>query len=314
MAWNFLGADYLLHLIIMIGIYVMVSASLNLMIGYTGMLNLGHVGFFGIGAYTSVLLTHPVYGLGLPFSVGLLGGAAMALLGGYFIGIPSLKLRGDYLAIATLGFGEIMRAVFKNWQSLTRGPLGIPAIPKATIFGYTLATKESMAMVVIVATLICLIVLWKIIHSPFGRTLKAIREDEIAAISLGKEVRRYKMTALCISACIAGIAGVFYAHYISFIDPTTFSFSESVIFVCMVILGGMGSFWGSVLGAIVIILLPQPLRFLGFHADIVGALRQILFAAILITMMLWKPQGLISEETITEEKETKEKAAESGTA
>lgn len=291
----FLTADYFLHIAIVIGIYIIIAVSLQLIIGFTGMLNIGHIAFVGIGAYTSVLLTHPTHGLGLPFIVGFCAAPVTAGIAGLLVGIPALKLRGDYLAIATLGFGEITRAVMKNWSTLTRGPLGLPGIQKPEFFGLQIATKEAMLLFVIIIAVLCVMMIWKLTKNPFGRTLKAIREDEIAAISLGKNVRKYKTTALVIGAAWAGIAGALYAHYFSFIDPTSFSFGESVMLVCMVILGGLGSIGGAVVGAILVTLIPQPLRFIGFPADITGALRQILFAAILIALMLWKPEGIIPE-------------------
>lgn len=293
----FLSTEYILHIAIIICIYSIIAVSLQLIIGFTGMLNIGHIAFVGIGAYTAALLTHPTHGLGLPFIVGFIAAPVTAGIAGFLVGIPALKLRGDYLAIATLGFGEITRAVMKNWSTLTRGPLGLPGITKPEFFGFHIATKEAMLMLTIIIAVLCIAMIWKLVHSPFGRTLKAIREDEIAALSLGKNVRKYKITALVIGAAWAGIAGALYAHYISFIDPTTFSFVESVMLVCMVILGGLGSISGAVVGAIIVTLIPQPLRFIGFPADITGALRQIIFALILIALMLWKPEGIIPEKT-----------------
>lgn len=289
------GSEYILHLLIIICMNIIIAVSLNLIIGFTGMLNLGHVAFVAIGAYTSVLLTHPTYGLGLPFWIGFLAAPIAAGIAGYLISIPALKLRGDYLAIATLGFGEITRAVLKNWTSLTRGPLGLPGIPKATLFGISFASREAMLIFASIIALCCILFIWKLCSSPFGRTLKAIREDEIAALSLGKNVRKYKIIAVIIGAMWAGIAGSLYGHYTTFIDPTTFSFVQTIIAVCMVLLGGLASLPGSVLGAAIITLLPEPLRFLGLPTDIAGAMQQILFAGILITLMLWKPSGIVGE-------------------
>lgn len=291
----FLSTEYILHIAIIICIYSIIAVSLQLIIGFAGMLNIGHMAFVGIGAYTAVLLTHPTHGLGIPFIVGFIAAPITAGIAGLLVGIPALKLRGDYLAIATLGFGEITRAIMKNWSTLTRGPLGLPGITKPSLLGFQIATKEAMLVLVLIIAVLCIGMIWKLVHSPFGRTLKAIREDEIAAVSLGKNVRKYKITALVIGAAWAGIAGALYAHYISFIDPTTFSFIESVMLVCMVILGGLGSISGAVVGAIIVTLIPQPLRFIGFPADVSGALRQIIFAIILIALMLWKPEGILPE-------------------
>ncbi|MDO8642612.1 MAG: branched-chain amino acid ABC transporter permease [Candidatus Woesearchaeota archaeon] len=283
---------YFEHLGILICIYVILSASLNIILGFTGMLNLGHVAFFGIGAYTSALLAKV---LGFSWLASLAGGVVLAGVAGLLIGIPCLRLRGDYLAIATLGFGEIVRSLMKNWSSLTRGPLGIPGIPKPELFGFRFTDTQDFLILAIVVTSIVVFLIHRIVHSPFGRVLRAIREDEIAAQSLGKNVVRYKLFALTIGAAFAGVAGSLYAHYITFIDPTTFSFFETVLMVAMVVLGGMGSLAGSIIGAIILVILPEPLRFIKLPTDIMAALRDIIYSVILILMMHFRPNGLVSE-------------------
>ena len=283
---------YFEHIAILMCVYIILSTSLNIILGFTGMLNLGHVAFFGIGAYTSALLAKT---LGFSWLASLAGGVALAGVAGFLIGIPCLRLRGDYLAIATLGFGEIIRSLMKNWSSLTRGPLGIPGIPKPELFGFRFSDSQNFLLLAIVVTVIVIFLVHRIVHSPFGRVLRAIREDEIAAQSLGKNVVRYKLLALTIGAAFAGAAGSLYAHYVTFIDPTTFSFIESVLMVAMVALGGMGSLTGSVLGAVILVVLPEPLRFLQLPAHIMGALRELIYSIILILMMHLRPNGLINE-------------------
>lgn len=283
---------YFEHVAILMCIYIILSTSLNIILGFTGMLNLGHVAFFGIGAYTSALLAKA---LGFHWLAALAGGVVFAGIAGLLIGIPCLRLRGDYLAIATLGFGEIVRSLMKNWQSLTRGPLGIPGIPKPELFGFRFTDTQDFLMLAFVVMIFVVWLIHRIVHSPFGRVLRSIREDEIAAQSLGKNVVKYKLLALTFGAAFAGVAGSLYAHYITFIDPTTFSFIETVLMVAMVVLGGMGSLAGSVLGAIILVILPEPLRFIKMPTHIMAAMREIMYSVVLIMMMHFRPDGLLRE-------------------
>ena len=284
---------YLEHLLVLASIYIILSASLNIIIGLTGMLNLGHAAFFGIGAYISALLAKVI---GLSWIASLIFGMIGAALAGVLIGIPCLRLRGDYLAIATLGFGEIIRAIMKNWVSVTRGPLGIPGIPKPELVGYRFASVNEFPLLSVVIMIISIWLIYRIIHSPFGRVLRSIREDEIASLSLGKDIVKYKLLALAIGAGFAGLAGSLYAHYITFIDPTTFTFTETVLMVSMVVLGGMGSLTGSIIGAVILTLLPEPIRFVQLPTHIVAASRQIIYSVALILLMLFRPTGILGED------------------
>ena len=207
-----------------------------------------------------------------------------------------MRLRGDYLAIATLGFGEIIRSVMKNWTSLTRGPLGIPGIPKPKILGLTFSSSEMYLLLSIIIMLIVVIIVWRIVHSPFGRVLRAIREDDVGAMTLGKNIVKYKLLALSVGACFAGVAGSMYAHYITFIDPSSFTLLETVLMLSMVVLGGLGSINGSVIGAILLVLLPEPLRFLSLPSYMMAAMRQIIYSIILISLILFRPEGLLGEQ------------------
>src|SRR3989344_1546036 len=210
---------YVIHLLILVGIYIILAISLNLAMGFTGLLNIGHVAFYGIGAYTSALLA---LNLGFPFWISLLIGGLIAALFGLLLAIPTVKLKGDYLAIATLGFAVIIENIFRNWISLTRGPLGLPGIPKPNLFGFTFSGFSYLILVLFFLLITYLFVRY-IVNSPYGRVLKSIREDELVALSLGKNVVRYKTQALIISAFFAGVAGSLYAHYITFIDPSSFT-------------------------------------------------------------------------------------------
>ena len=283
---------YIENLFILGGIFSILSVSLNLSMGYTGLFNLGHAAFFAIGAYVSALL---VLGLGLPFWVAILVAGLFAAAMGYMVSVPARRLRGDYLALGTLGFAFIVEAVLKNWTDLTRGPLGIPGIPKPELFGYVFSGLESYLLLTLAFLAVTVFVVHRTVNSPFGRVLKAVREDETAAQALGKNTLRYKSLALSISAFFAGIAGSLYAHYITFIDPTSFSFPVLILLLSMVIIGGTASIRGSVAGAFLLILLPEPLRFIGLPSNLIGAGRQMIYAVLLLAILLRRPQGLFGE-------------------
>jgi len=288
---------YVIHLLILVGIYIILAISLNLAMGFTGLLNIGHVAFYGIGAYTSALLA---LNLGVPFWLGLLVGGLIAALFGLLLAIPTLKLKGDYFAIATLGFAVIIENIFRNWISLTGGPLGLPGIPKPSLFGFTFS---GFSYLILVAFFVFLtyIIIKHITDAPFGRVLKAIREDELATSSLGKNIVKYKTQSLGISAFFAGIAGSLYAHYITFIDPSSFTILESILIISMIIVGGLASMKGAVAGAIILVLLPEPLRFLPLPSFAIGALRQMIYAALLVILLIKRPQGIFGEFSLKKE-------------
>lgn len=284
--------SYLLHVIILVCIYAMLSLSLNLVVGMTGMFNLGHIAFFGIGAYCSALLAFQ----GVPVIVCMFLGALLAGIIGYLIGIPTLKLKGDYLAIATLGLGESIRAVLNNWMGLTRGPMGLPGIPKPTIFSLHIVSAESYLIFVLIFFLLTYLILEKLYRSPYGRVLKGIREDEFAAAALGKDVFRFKLHALFLGCFFAGLAGGLYAHYISFIDPSSFTIYQTIFILIMVVLGGMGNNIGAILGALIIVSIPEFLRFFNLPGPVTGALKQMIFSVLLILLMLFRPGGILGRE------------------
>lgn len=283
---------YFTHLLVLIGVYMILAMSLNLSMGFTGLLNIGHIAFFGIGAYTSALL---VVRLGVSFWPAMLIGAIVATVFGILLAIPTIKLKGDYLALATLGFTIIVETVLRNWSSLTNGPVGLPGIPRPEIFGRAFDSTPEYLMLVLLFVVITYAVIKYITASPFGRVLKAIREDELVANSLGKNTTKYKTVALAISAFFAGIAGSIYAHYISFIDPSSFAVMESIFIIAMIIVGGLGSVEGSMVGVLIILLLPEPLRFLPLPAYAIGALRQFLFAFLLVMILVLRPNGLLGK-------------------
>ncbi|MDD5193233.1 MAG: branched-chain amino acid ABC transporter permease [Candidatus Nanoarchaeia archaeon] len=279
---------YLIHILILVGIYIILALALQLAMGFTGLLNIGHVAFYGIGAYTSALLA---LNLGVPFWFGLIIGGLVASIFGILLAIPTTKLKGDYLAIGTLGFAIIIFSILQNWISLTNGPLGLPGIPKPILFGFKF-TGFSYLILVYVFVLITYWIVKKIVKSPFGRVLKAVKDDELAASSLGKNPIKYKIIAFAVSAFLAGIAGSLYAHYISFIDPSSFTILESILIISMVIIGGLGSIGGAIFGAAFLILIQEPIRFLPLPSSVLGALRQMIYSGLLIILLIFKPKGL----------------------
>ncbi|MGH8046408.1 MAG: branched-chain amino acid ABC transporter permease [Chthoniobacterales bacterium] len=278
--------DYVLNVLILIGINIILAVSLNLVNGHTGQFSLGHAGFMAVGAYASsaiTLFTGPsllkilgdgTAGTSLLFLLALaLGGAAAAFIG-LLVGIPSLRLRGDYLAIVTLGFGEIIRVVIQNTGALG-GALGRGGIPPYTNFFWTYALAA-----------ITIYVIANLVNSTYGRGFLAVRDDEVAAEAMGINTTKYKVNAFVIGAFFAGIAGGLYAHFITYITPEGFNFLKSIEIVVMVILGGMGSTLGVVLAAILLTVLNEKLRDFEQY-------RMIIFALLLIVMMIARPQGLL---------------------
>jgi len=214
---------------------------------------------------------------------------------GALVGIPSLRIRDDYFVIATFAFQVIAFSVLNNWVSFTGGPMGLPGIPQPTIFG--LQVSSHLGFLVLVG-IFCMMTLWvthRIVRSPFGRVLKAIREDEVFTQAAGKNVAGYKVLVFVIGAGMAAVAGVMYAYYISFIDPTSFTVMESIFIISIVIIGGAGSLWGPVVGAVVLVTLPEFLRFIGLPSSVAANLRQIIYGGLLVAFMMWRPRGFLGK-------------------
>jgi branched-chain amino acid transport system permease protein len=282
--------EYILHISVITGIYAILALSLNLVIGYTGLPALGHAAFSCVGAYTSALLA---INFGISPWLGIWAGAIAAAVLGAIFSFPAIRLKGDYLALATFGFGTIVYAIAKNWASVTRGSLGLPGIPGFAIFGWQLSAVWAYLILVICFTALTYFTLDRIVNSPFGRILKGIREDEIAALAMGKNVDRYKIVVLAIGGFFAGIAGSLYAHYITFIDPSSFTTTESLSILLMVVFGGLGSLPGSLVGAASLVILPEALRFLGMPSSVAAPVRQMIYGCLLVALMLKRPQGIL---------------------
>lgn len=262
---------------------MVLAMSLNLITGVTGQLSLGHAAFYGIGAYTSALLS---IRLGWGFIVTAVLGAGLTAVIAIILGAATLKLQGAYLAIVTLGFSEIVRIILLNWMSLTRGPMGITGIPRPRILNYHISSSSGYYYLIFIIVVVTYISMNRIIDSRLGRAFRAIKEDDLAAQSMGINVLGYKIMAFAISAFYAGIAGSFYAHYVTYIDPQSFAFGESIQILSMVVLGGLGSMPGVMIGASVLVFAPELMRSLAQY-------RMIIYGAILSVMMIVRPQGIL---------------------
>jgi branched-chain amino acid transport system permease protein len=280
--------DYHFQVLMLIGINIVLAVSLNLVNGFTGQFSIGHAGFMAVGAYSSAMFT---FGLGMPLVasmdllpapvsqgvallLSLTAGGLLAAVAGWLVGLPSLRLRGDYLAIVTLGFGEIIRVLILNIDVIG-GARGLPGIPQWANFFWVFG-----AVVAVVA------LSRHLAASTHGRAMFAIRDDEVAAEALGVDTTHYKVTAFVLGAFFAGVAGGLYAHFLSYLHPNSFTFLKSIEVIAMVVLGGMGSISGSILAATVLTLLPEVLR-------PVKDFRMVVYSLMLIVLMITRPQGLL---------------------
>jgi len=284
--------EYLIHLAILVGIYAILGVSLNLVVGFTGLLSVTQAAFYGLGAYvTAILLTS----FGLNFFLAMIVGMIITGIASFLIGLVLSRFKGDYYALGSFGFNIIIYSIFLNWQDLTRGPLGIPGIARPKLFGFSFTENfHFLILVAVIVTIIYLISRY-IVNSSFGRVLKAIREDEEAIAVFGYNTLFYKLAIFVIGAAIASVAGSLFATYITFIDPSTFVLNESIFILAIIILGGLANLRGSVLGAVILILLPEILRFVGFPSDIAAQMRQLVYGVLLIVLMMYRPQGLVGE-------------------
>jgi len=283
--------EYLVHLATLFSIFAILAVSLDLVVGYTGLLSLTHAAFYGIGAYAVALL---VTNVGINFFLALIIGIFFTAIVALFIGIVLSRFRGDYYSLGCIGFNVIVYSILLNWQTLTNGPLGITGITRPSLFG--LSFVDNIAFFILSFLFLCAtysISYFFVDRSSFGRVLNAIREDEEAVSIFGYNTLVFKLVVFVFAAAMAAVAGGLYATYITFIDPNTFIASSSIFVLSAIILGGLGSLRGAVLGAFILTLLPEALRFVGFPADIAAQLRQLIYGVILIALMLYRSRGLI---------------------
>ena len=289
--------NFIIYLLTMIGIYGLLSMSLNFQVGFTGLINFGQVAFFCIGAYTSSLL---VVKAGAPILVGFLAGMALSGIFGYIMSIPTKSLKSDYWAIATLASGEIVRLVALNEGWLTAGPFGVMSIPRPFL---RLFPKDAYPSFYLLFVVVCVIGVYFFLSlltdSPFGRNLKAIRDDEELCLSLGKDTQKLKLQAMVVAGIVAGLAGCLFAFYITYISPENFRPIETFLMWAMIIVGGRGNLMGAIVGAMVIQLFNVSTRFIGnyvpFGSDSMAALRMTIIGVLIILFLLYRPEGLFKE-------------------
>jgi len=292
-------------------VYVLLAVGLNLVLGETGLLHLGYIAFFAVGAYTTAILSSPRLGYHWNFWAIIAIATALSMFVGFVLSFPTLRLRGDYLAIVTLAFGEITRITFNNWESVTNGPGGIPGIYPPNLFGWVVDRPIEFYYLLLAVVVLVVAFLSNVKASRIGRAWNALREDEIAANHASVHSTRSKMLAVVMSSGIAGLAGAIFAYYQQFINPTYFLFMQSTIVVCMVVLGGMGSIPGAIVGAIVLDTTPELIRqtFTSWLPRALGSdflpgvqqalstdfdrYRMLLFGLIIVVMVIFRPEGLI---------------------
>lgn len=284
--------NYIFHIIVLINIYIILAVSLNLLAGYTGLISLCSAAFCGIGGYATAILSLRYSWSWLPT---ILLGGALAGLCAIGIALASLRFRNDYFVIATFAFQVIIYSVMLNWVKLTEGPLGIPGIPNPIILGFPITKRWHYAILSLLIAVLVIFIIRRLVISPYGRILQAIREDEIFVCSLGKNVSKFKISAFTIGAIFSAIAGSIYASYITYIDPNSFSVHESIFILSIVIFGGLSNIWGSVIGAAFLVSIPEALRFIGLSSNIASNVQLIIFALFLVIFMILRPQGLIGK-------------------
>ena len=301
-------------LLVPICCYMSMAVSLNLTVGILGELSLGHAGFMSVGAFAGVIasqsLLDVVPSAGLRLTIAMIVGALFATIAGFIVGAPVLRLQGDYLAIVTLGFGEIIRLVLENWTSVTKGSFGLSNLSRPSLFGMEMGVTEAtnyIYYIVLAAVVVTIIVVGRLKNSRIGLALQALREDEIACEAMGIDLTKVKLSAFALGSCWAGFAGVIFAAKTTFINPASFTFMESAMVLSMVVLGGMGSVLGVTIAAAILVLAPEYLRAFSEY-------RMLLFGAVMVIMMIYRPQGLISGEKRTYKITNKDKIDSSKSA
>lgn len=291
--------NYVLHLLIYFDIYLIVALSLNLVVGYCGLLTMAHAGYYAVGGYTYALLSVT---LGWGFFPAVLAAVLVAAVLSLAVSLPAWRLRGDFFVLGSLAVQVLIFSLLYNWSNpsaplgswsnLTNGPFGITGIPKPEFFGYRLATPASYAVFASLVALACGFLLWRLQASPWGRLLTVMREDELAARGLGKNTRLLKVQALAFACGFAAIAGALYAGYVNYLDPSSASLDESILMLSMVLVGGLGNFRGPILGAALLIALPELLRFADLPDAQAANLRLMIYGILLVLFMHFRPAGI----------------------
>lgn len=299
--WRIISGEFFLSILIQLGYFIILSSSLNLIMGYGGMFNIGQGAFFAVGSYVSALVATRI---GLPLIVEIIIACTASALLGLIVGIPSIRLKGDYLSFLTYGCAVTVHTIAKQWVPITKGDTGISGIPKIVLFrfgnlgGIRLTQSWMMLVFTLITVLISLFIIGRITNSPYGKSVESIREDEIAALACGRNVARIRVTIFTVGAIFAGVAGVIYSHYMGVVDPTGFTTTVSFNLVSMVLIGGLGSFQGAISGAVILATMPELLRLINSISGMglpIEHIKNIIFSVLLIIIILKRPQGLFGK-------------------
>ncbi|MDO8721479.1 MAG: branched-chain amino acid ABC transporter permease [Syntrophales bacterium] len=284
--------NYIYHLLIYLDIYIIIAMSLNLLMGYAGLLQVAHAAYFGIGAYATALLMAK---LGLDFLPAILLAPMISGILSLLVSLPAWRFKDDYFVMLSLSVQVAVYSLLYNWVDLTNGPFGITGIPRPVILGYKFDTTGSMFLLSLGAAIICGTIIFVLLNSPWGRALKAMRDDELAARGIGKNTRLLKLQSFFIACSMVAVAGGLYATYVSYIDPTSFTIDESILMLSMVIIGGTGNFRGPLVGAFTLIAIPEILRFMHIPDAMAANVRLLAYGLLLTVMAHIRPQGLAGE-------------------
>ncbi len=284
--------DYIYHILVMVCLYAILATSFNLLIGFAGLFALSHAAFYGFGAYVTAIL---LVDAGLPFPLPLIASALLGAGIGTLLALPALRIAGDYLVVVTLAFQIILIEVALNWTELTGGTDGISGVPSYDFFGLALSTPGAFLPMAFVVAAGAFWVCWRVATSPFGRALRAMRENESAAVAVGKDVVEMKLVVFAISAGLAAVAGSLFARHFNYVGADSFLIEETIYILAMVILGGAGNLIGSLLGAAILVILPELLKFIELPTDIADKSRLVLYGLVMVLILIFRPQGLLGE-------------------
>jgi branched-chain amino acid transport system permease protein len=285
--------NYLLHIVIMINIYIILTVTTNLLVGLANLLSIGQAAFYGIGAY---ITAYALMGLGLPLIPTIILAMLVTAVFGFIIGYVALRLEGDYFVLATLGFQIIVFTVLYNWIDVTKGPYGVPGIPAPELFGiFQVSGIMSFFILSTILAVLVAFIFYLLINSPYGRALKAMRDDSLSMLSLGKNITKLKIWTFVMVSGFTAISGFLFASYISYIDPTSFNLDEAIFIISAVLIGGTGNIRGPVIGAVFVVVLPEALRFVGMPDSVAANMRMIIYGLTLIVLMMFRSQGLAGE-------------------
>ena len=284
--------NYIYHLLIYLDIYIIIAMSLNLLMGYGGLLQIAHAAYYGIGAYVTALL---MVKLGWGFIPAIILSSIVSGILSLLVSLPAWRFKGDYFVMLSLSVQVAIYSLLYNWTDLTNGPFGITSIQRPVILGYKFDTIHSIFLLSTGFAVLCGAIMFILLNSPWGRALKAMRDDELAARGLGKNTRLLKLQAFLIACSMVAVSGGLYATYVSYIDPTSFTLDESILMISMVIIGGTGNFRGPIVGALILIAIPEILRFLHIPDTIAANVRLLAYGLLLIIIVHLRPQGLAGE-------------------